>query len=404
MSSTTLPPTRPRGPVTVTFVVLLLVALVVVLRLLRPFLTVLLMSLVAVGLLYHPYRLLTVSLRGHRRSAALLMCGALMVAVMVPMFLTVQAVSREALGFYQMTTVDLTQHNMQEFVASHQDTLDRANRLLAPFGLAISADEVYQAVGSLGVKVGAFFYRQGVSLAKGLVRLAFGFLFWLIILYYLFVDGDTLRDWFALTLPMPAAQQRLVAQRFAEMANSLLLGNGLAGLIQGLAGGLVFAALEIPGPVLWGVVMAILAFIPVIGISLVYIPVTLWLILAGDVQRAMMVFVPLAVIATVVEYWMKPALVGHRMRMHILLVFLSLLGGLDAFGPVGLILGPLLMTVFLTLVSIYRESYRPLFVTVPAAVAAPEPSPVVEPERDEEPESARQRRPPIPQRDVPVEK
>ncbi len=70
-------------------------------------------------------------------------------------------------------------------------------------------------------------------------------------------------------------------------------------------------------------------------------------------------FVPLAVIATVVEYWLKPLLVGRRAQMHTLMVFLSLIGGVIVFGAVGLLLGPLMMTAFLTLVSIYRERYRP---------------------------------------------
>ncbi len=369
-------PVRPRLPVLLTFVALFLVAVAVVVRILLPFLAVILMALVAVGLLYQPFRGLVASLGGRRRLAAVAMCLLLMVAVLVPMFLTVQAVSREALGFYQMTTVDLTQHNMREMLDSNRETLERVNRLLAPLGLDVTPDEVYRAMGSLGVKLGGFFYRQGVALAKGLVRLVLGFFFWVVILYYLFVDGGALREWFGMTLPMPAEQQRLMARRFTDMANSLLLGNGLAGVIQGLAGGLVFAALDIPGPVLWGVVMAVLAFIPVIGISLVYLPVTLWLVLAGDLNRALLVFVPLVIISTVVEYWMKPALVGRRMHMHILLVFLSLLGGLDAFGPVGLILGPLLMTVFLTLVSIYRDHYRPLFAAAAAAAASGAPAPI----------------------------
>jgi predicted PurR-regulated permease PerM len=72
-----------------------------------------------------------------------------------------------------------------------------------------------------------------------------------------------------------------------------------------------------------------------------------------------MLFAPLLVVATVVEYWLKPLLVGRRAQMHTLLVFLSLIGGAAAFGAVGLLLGPLMMTAFLTLAGIYRERYRP---------------------------------------------
>jgi predicted PurR-regulated permease PerM len=173
------------------------------------------------------------------------------------------------------------------------------------------------------------------------------------------VDGDALLAWFLDTLPLPAEQQALVCHRFTDMASSLVIGNGLAGLIQGVVGGLFFAIIGIPGPVLWGVVMAILAFIPVIGISFVYIPAAVILVIAGETSKALLVLLPLMALATVVEYWLKPMLVGRRAQMHTLLVFLSLLGGLDAFGPVGILLGPLMMTAFLTLVTIYREHYRP---------------------------------------------
>ncbi len=76
-------------------------------------------------------------------------------------------------------------------------------------------------------------------------------------------------------------------------------------------------------------------------------------------SRAVALFVPLALVATVVEYWLKPLLVGRRAQMHTLLVFLSLIGGAIVFGAVGLLLGPLMMTAFLTLAGIYRERYSP---------------------------------------------
>jgi predicted PurR-regulated permease PerM len=198
-----------------------------------------------------------------------------------------------------------------------------------------------------------------VSLATGLVRFVIGFLVWVIVLYYLFVDGPAIRAWFRDTVPLPADQQDHIRDRFMGMASSLVVGNGVAAIVQGLAGGLLFAALDLPAPVLWGVVMGILAFIPVVGISFVYLPAWALLVLAGQSGKAFALLIPLAVLATVVEYWMKPLLVGRRAHLHTLLVFFSLLGGFDAFGPIGLLLGPLMMTVFLTLVEIYRDSYRP---------------------------------------------
>jgi predicted PurR-regulated permease PerM len=240
-----------------------------------------------------------------------------------------------------------------------QDRIEQANRVLEPFGFTLTIDRVYDLLATLGVRIGGFFYKQGVSLAKGLFRFVFGFIFWVLILYYLLVDGRAFRTWIEDTLPLPADEQYLVAHRFMEMASSLVVGNGAAAVIQGIAGGIIFVALGLHAPVLWGVVMAIFAFIPVVGISLVFVPFTIILLLAGETTRALMLFVPLAVVATVVEYWLKPLLVGRRAQMHTLLVFLSLIGGAVVFGAVGLLLGPLMMTAFLTLAGIYRERYRP---------------------------------------------
>ncbi|HHQ47825.1 MAG TPA: AI-2E family transporter, partial [Acidobacteria bacterium] len=257
------------------------------------------------------------------------------------------------------TTVQVSEQGLLDILERHTESFDRINRFLEPFGVEANPRKLYNSLAAAGVKLGGFFYRQGVSLAKGLVRLVFAFFFWLLILFYLLVDGDRLRAWLEVMLPVSPEHQRLIARRFTAMAGSILVGNGVAGVIQGLTGGIVFASAGIPGPVLWGVVMAVLAFIPIIGISLVYVPVSLILLLSGQTHQALAVFIPLFVVATIVEYWLKPMLVGRRARMHTLLVFLSILGGLDAFGPAGLVVGPLMMTGFLTLVDLYCSHYSP---------------------------------------------
>jgi predicted PurR-regulated permease PerM len=329
-----------------------------VLRLLAPFVSVLLLGLVAAGIFAPWYRVLVQVLNGSRHLAALLICVLLLVALLVPLFLTGREVSQEALGFYELSTTQLTERSLLQAI-EQQQLLDRANRLLTPIGVEVTSQDLYNRFASLGVRLGAFFYKQGVSLAKGLVRFVVGFLVWVIVLYYLLVDGDRLRAWFRETVPLPRDEQDLLIHRFMDMASSLVVGNGVAATIQAIIGGLVFSILDLPGPVLWGVVMWILAFIPVIGISFVYIPAWIILLLAGQTGKAFALLIPLLIVATVVEYWLKPMLVGRRAQLHTLLVFLSLLGGLDAFGAVGLLLGPLMMTAFLTLVSIYQDHYRP---------------------------------------------
>jgi predicted PurR-regulated permease PerM len=343
----------------IALIVALVLSLLVVLRILTVFASVIFMALVAAGLLSQPFRRLAALLNGRRRIAAGLICLALVLGLMVPSAWLAIEVSRETLGFYKLSTDQLSEHTLRDAIAARQEDLDRFNRLLAPFGRTVTAEEIVQHIIAAAAGVGRFFYRQGVSIATGLVRFVIGFLIWVLTLYFLLVDGRAVRHWFRGVIPMAADEQDLLRARFMDMAGSLVIGNGIAGVIQGVGGGLVFYLLDLQGPVLWGVVMAILGWIPVIGISAVYIPAWVILMLAGDPGRAFALLIPLMILATVSESILKPVLVGRRTQLPTLLVFFALLGGFDAFGPVGLILGPLMLTVFLALVEIYRDRYQP---------------------------------------------
>lgn len=347
--------------------------LLVVLRVLAPFASVLLLAVVAAGLMYRPYLRLVALLRGHRAAAAIVVCALLLVVVLVPLYIIALDVSGEALGFYELSTTQLSERGILEKLQQNEARLERLNGFLQPFGVTLTAENLSDWLTTAGVRIGTFFYKQGVSVATGLLRFVFGFIFWVLVLFYLLVDGETARRWFRDTVPIPEAEQQQLSARFMEMASSLVVGNGLAGIIQGIAGGLVFAAVGLPGPLLWGVVMGVLAFIPVIGISLVFIPASLILLVAGETGKALAIFIPLAVIATIVEYWLKPMLVGRRGEMHTLLVFLALIGGLAAYGAIGILIGPLMMTAFLTLVSIYRDHYLPWLGVDQPPPAAPAP-------------------------------
>ena len=351
---------HPKQASWVGLLVALAVCLIVVLMVLAPFFSVILLAVVAAGMIRPSYRRLVTALGGWRRTAGFIVCALLIGVLLVPLFVIAQEVSQEALGIYELSTTQLTEGKLRDMLEQRQDLIDDLNSLSQPFGVELTVDRAYEFIATSGVRIGGFFYKQGVSIARYLVSFVFGFIFWVLILYYLLVDGPLFRDWLVKTLPLPGDEQHMVAHRFMDMASSLVIGNGVAALVQGLAGGFVFALLGLHGAVLWGVVMAILAFIPVVGISLVFIPFSAGLLVAGETTRAVALFVPLAAVATVVEYWLKPLLVGRRAQMHPLLVFLSLIGGAVVFGAVGLLLGPLTMTALLTLTGIYRERYRPL--------------------------------------------
>ncbi len=240
------PPGRPEKAAWIGLLFALSICLIVVLMVLAPFFSVILLAVVAAGLIAPSYNRLVGLLNGHRKAAAFVICVILLVTLMVPVYLIAQEVSKEALGVYELSTTQLTEGRLRDVLEDRQDRIDQVNALLEPFGIEMTVDRAYELLATAGVRIGGFFYKQGVSLAKHLVRFVFSFIFWVVILYYLLVDGSTFRNWMEDTLPLPRDEQRLVSHRFMDMASSLVIGNGVAALIQGLAGVDLLSAARAP--------------------------------------------------------------------------------------------------------------------------------------------------------------
>jgi predicted PurR-regulated permease PerM len=210
----------------------------------------------------------------------------------------------------------------------------------------------------VGRKVGLFLSRQFSSVASNLLSLLIHFFLMLLIIYYIFRDGERLRDYISELLPFPPQQQELVTTKFREMGKAVILGNGISGITQGILGGLGFYLFGLGSPFLWGTVVGFMAFLPIIGASVVFIPATIILLIQGKTSTALGYLAYNVFYSSIMEYVVKPRLIGKGMSMNPILVFIGILGGLKLFGILGIIYGPLIMTIFLTLAEIYRLEYK----------------------------------------------
>lgn len=125
--------------------------------------------------------------------------------------------------------------------------------------------------------------------------------------------------------------------------------------MQGTLGGLVFWWLDLPSPLLWGVVMGLLSMLPMLGTALVWVPAAGFLALSGDVDKALILVAFGTFIIGVVDNLLYPLLVKGPMRLHTVPVFIAVLGGLFAFGATGIVLGPLILAVALALLDIWQR-------------------------------------------------
>ena len=339
------------------FLVLFLVSAFMLGRLFWPFISVLVLAAVVTSIFKPFYKFLNRKISPF--FASLLTCVFIFFILFIPIIFFVGILSKEAYGLYLMGKDAVISDQIKTILESSK-ILEKINLVLSNLNLEITGEQLNKGVSELGKVVGLFLYQQASSIASNALKFFVYFFFMLLVIYYLLIDGDKLVAFIIDLSPLPKEQDEKLIQKFKDMAGAILIGNGLCGLIQGVAGGILFSLFGLRSPFMWGVIMVLLAFLPIIGIGIVFIPAAIYLILKGRVAAGVFFVVFYIILSGGIEYLLKPKLVGQRVKMHTLLVFFSIIGGLKMFGILGIIYGPLVATAFLTLTDIYYTSYQQL--------------------------------------------
>jgi predicted PurR-regulated permease PerM len=178
-------------------------------------------------------------------------------------------------------------------------------------------------------------------------------------MFYFFRDGDRLRDALYEIVPLEYEQSTDIMIRTRDVIGATIYGVLAISAIQGTLGTLIFFLLGLPSPLLWGVVMFLMSMIPMAGAFIVWVPAALYLLLTGSYLKALLLAVWGVLVIGSIDNFLSPRLVGRRARLHELLIFFSVLGGLQVFGVLGLVLGPVLAAITLALVEVVRQANRP---------------------------------------------
>lgn len=185
-------------------------------------------------------------------------------------------------------------------------------------------------------------------------QLVLGTFVTLFLLFYALRDKRRLLASLRNFVPLAPPETDKVLGKVRHVIRAIVYGTLAVAAVQGLLGGLMFWWLELPAPLVWGTVMALVAVLPVFGAAIVWVPVALYLAVQGDWQRATVVAAWGAIVVSTIDNVLYPILVKSEIRLHTVPVFISILGGLVVFGVTGVVLGPLVLVVALTLLDIWR--------------------------------------------------
>lgn len=200
-----------------------------------------------------------------------------------------------------------------------------------------------------------FLFGQGAQVLRNVASFVVNSVITLFILFFLFREGRSMRRRLAAVVPLNSDQTERLFNGISNAIVATLYGGLAVALAQGSLTSLAFVILELPSPIMWGLVTAMFSLVPMVGSAAVWLPASIILLVTGDwVKGLILAGIGAGVISTV-DNVIRPYIIGGRVRLHTLLVFFAVLGGIRAFGVIGLFIGPVVLAVTIALVGMIRE-------------------------------------------------
>jgi len=177
-------------------------------------------------------------------------------------------------------------------------------------------------------------------------------------MFFLLRDGPLLMHVVRASSPLPEAYLAEIMKKFQDVSYAAFFCSLLTAAVQGAAAFLLFLALGLPAPLFWGAIVSLVSLVPIVGGFLVWLPWSTYLLLAGQTGRGLLLLALGGLVVSSIDNVLKPVIIRGRTDMHPLLVFLSVLGGLQAFGFLGILMGPLVVALFISFLNFYRIEYH----------------------------------------------
>jgi predicted PurR-regulated permease PerM len=322
--------------------------------LMLPFVAVILWACI-IALVFYPLHAKILSRVSERENLAalitLLLC--IVIAITPALFLFSSFIKQGTAVYQQLESGQIKPSLWLEQIRTAFPQIDQ---LLQIIGLDIST--LKQKLGALSVEAGKVMAGNALSIGQNTLAWLASLGLMLYLTFFMLRDGAKLIPVLIRALPLGDERERLLMQKFVEVTRATIKGSLVVAMVQGALGGFIFWALDIPGPVLWGVVMTVLSLIPIVGASLIWLPVGLYLLATGATTDGIILIAFGAIVIGLVDNILRPILVGRDTKMPDYLILLSTLGGFSVFGMTGFVLGPLIAALFLTFWEIFTREFN----------------------------------------------
>jgi len=329
-------------------------------RIFAPFFSVLVWATVLTVVFFPVFHRVLKRVRGRRTAAAFITCVLILLLIVLPVTFIGVLVTQQSIALYQ---------NIQEHPGSLGDVTPKLHELQsrpvvqwvmlqAQKWLGAREFDLQQYLREAASSVSRFLVEKGPSLLKNVGGMIFSFFLIFITMFFLLRDGPVLmRAVRALSL-LPEAYEAELIKKFQDVSYAVFFGSLLTAVVQGAVACLLFFVMGLPTPLFWGAIVSLVSLVPIVGAFLVWLPWAAYLLLAGQTARGIILLVLGGLVVSSIDNVLKPIIIRGKTDMHPLLVFLSVIGGLGAFGFLGILLGPLVVALFISFLNFYRLEFR----------------------------------------------
>jgi predicted PurR-regulated permease PerM len=328
-------------------------------RIIGPFVTPILLGAMVVTLTYSIYQRLLARLRNRSWLAATIMLLGITFLLVIPLFLITIALVHEAnslIGNLQsgearrfLARIDLTNRLsfLRRWVPGFDPATISPQRLLLP---------ILQ-------EIPGFVARHGTAVLGSIAGLLIAFLLMLLAAYFFYVQGESIMKELATLSPLPERYDREFVMQFKNVVDATFRGYIVTGLVEGVVTAIGLVIAGVPSALFWGAFATILSLLPFVGPPIVWIPAALYLyfqVSSGDVSMWQPVVLTLwgLILVPASEYVVRPWAMKGKSELPAIPLLFAVLGGIEAFGFVGLLVGPLVFSLLMSIIDIYKRSFR----------------------------------------------
>ena len=334
------------------FFIIIGLVTVLFLYLLKPFFFPIFWAAVIAGIFRPLYRRINGRLNHPSLSTAILFLIIVLI-IFLPALIIGTLVFRESLQLYETLKPDAQNidRNFRHIIDALADNpfadLFRINR-------AFLVEKTAEVVG--GITNYIFVHLK--ELTQNTIGLIVKMAIMLYTLFFFIRDGEKFLRMAMRLSNLGMGRESFLYERFIVTARSTLKVTLIIGGIQGILGGLIFIATNVEGALIWGLLMILTAIIPVLGCSIIWAPAGVLMLLTGHIWEGVLILAVGVLVISTVDNLLRPILIGKDVEMHPLLIFLSMLGGIVLFGFSGFVIGPIIISLFLSILQMYEEFYR----------------------------------------------